>query len=178
MFAVLVGDKVPGDLKDEFLQILSVEPFEYTMTFDDAVASGSESGFQTVEKLEPNDKPFHLFWVTWGVRDGCEYQIKIPTGTDRLGVDEDKGIARITNRHSPYFSPDPALGFWLIPDHFPSINAINHTLASLTPKIYFKGFKYDIELVRDDELLKRLRNFEKRDSPYVPSKKITLGGVS
>lgn len=178
MFLRFVGDKTPDALIPLFYKVIASEGFEYKFPFSAAVASGGESGFINVENLEPDDRPMHLFYVLWGIRDGCGYQIKIPTGTDRLGVDEDKDVARITNRHNPHYAPDPLYAFYIISDMYPAINAVNNTPASVTPEIYFMGEKYDLEIVDDDEILKRLNNFEKRESPWIPSENITLGGVA
>lgn len=177
MHIQLIGDKVPSELKDVFWKIKSKEGLEYTHEFDSAVSSGGESGYQTIEKLEPDERPFHLFYVLFGFKDGCEYQVKIPTGTNRFGIDEDKDVARLSNMISPWNDPNPNFAFYLIHDMYPAINAINNTPRSITPKVYFRGEKYDLEKETNGDKLEKLKNYETRETPYIPSKKITLGGV-
>ena len=167
---------------DEFYQIVDYEAFEYetgdepTAYFSE-VASGSESGFVAIDILEPSSKPPRLYYVLWGVKDGCKYYLKLDTGTNRLGLDEDKDIGYITNEKSPYFDPNPAYAFWLIANWYPAINVKNETGGTVTPKIWFKGFKYDLVKVTDPEIIRLLRNFKKGLSPSIPVKRITIGGV-
>lgn len=173
---------VEGLDKDHY-QIGDVEPFLYetgtsdTAEFSATVASGAESGFKNIPVLEPDDSPPRLFWVEWGVKDGCRYQIKIPTGTDRLGLDEDKDVGFLTNEKSPYFDPDPRFGFWIVANFYPAINAKNYTPNTLTPKVWFQGKKYDIIKVTDQEVITKLKNYERGISPSIPFTRITIGGV-
>jgi len=158
----LVGAAVPSEYIDKYYQVVAVEGFTYETGQADtaeftSVASGSESGFKNITVLEPDDKPFHLYYVKWGVRDGCEYQIKIPTGTNRLGLDEDMDVARIDNEKSPWYDPNPEYAFFLIHDMYPAINAINNTPSSVTPKVWFEGEKYDLAEVTDPDVLEKLR---------------------
>jgi hypothetical protein len=167
-----------GKKSEGHFKVTGKEPFKYT-TGDEAtavfstVADAGESGFKNIELLEPSSKPRHLFQVLWGVKDGCTYYIKIATGTDRLGVDEDRDIGYIDNEMSPYYDPDPLYKFWLIENWYPSINAKNSTGGTVTPKVWFKGMKYDIEKVPEGAVLTKL----KAEPPQIPCKQITLGGV-
>lgn len=169
-------------LSSKFFQVKNSEPFEFE-TGDEAsaifaaVTSGSESGFKPIDVIEPDDSPMHLYYVLWGVKDGCKYFVKIDTGTNRFGIDEDKDIGYITNEKSPYFAPDPAYAFWLVNNHYPSINAVNVTKDSLTPKVWFRGFKYDLVEVKDPQTIVLLRNYESGRSPNLPFKRVTIGGV-
>ena len=167
----------PGSPEDNYWKITATEPFEYetgteeTAVFS-AVASGSESGYKNVPLLEPDDVPPHLFQVLWGVKDcKVKYYIKIPTGTNRIGTDEDKDIGFITADRSPYYEPNPLYQFWLLHAWYPSINAVNESPVTITPKIWFRGMKYDIEKVTDEELLKGLKEGR------IPCTRIVLGGI-
>jgi hypothetical protein len=169
-------------LEGRFFRVGKSEPFTYeTGTSDVAefteVESGSESGFKNIDVLEPDDSPRHLFWVEWGVKDGAKYYIKIPTGTDRLGTDEDKDVGFVTNEKSPYYAPDPRYGFWLVHDYYPAVNAVNVTPFSLTPKVWFEGVKWDLEDVVEPDVLEKLRNFQRGVSPGIPFTEITIGGI-
>lgn len=169
-------------LEFTFFRIGKSEPFTYETNTSDtdefsSVASGSESGYKNIDVLEPDDSPIHLFWTLWGVKGGCKYYIKIPTGTDRIGVDEDKDVGFLTNEKSPYYAPDPMYGFWLVSDYYPAINANNVTLFTLTPKIWFSGTKWDLEEVKDGGILEKLRNFQKGITPGIPFTEITIGGI-
>ena len=169
-------------LEGTFFRVGKSEPFTYeTGTSDTAefasVASGSESGFKNIVVLEPDDAPKHLFWVLWGVKDGCKYYIKIPTGTDRLGTDEDKDVGFVTNEKSPHYAPDPVYGFWLVSDYYPAVNANNVTPFSLTPKVWFSGVKWDLDEVKDADILTKLRNLQKGAAPSIPFTEITIGGI-
>lgn len=178
-------------LEGKFFKVGKTEPFTYeTGTSDTAefssVSSGSESGFKNIDVLEPDESPRHLFWVEWGVKSGGYYQIKIPTGTDRLGTDEDKDVARITNVKSPHYAPGP-YGFWLINDYYPAINFVNKWVAAdgtevptgvaIIPKVWFSGTKWDLEEVKEADIIKKLQNYEKRESPSIPFSEVTISGI-
>lgn len=169
-------------LENTFFKVGKTEPFYYeTGTSDVAefasVASGSESGFKNVDVLEPDEAPMHLFWVMWGVKDGCKYYIKIPTGTDRIGTDEDKDVGYVTNEKSPYYAPDPVYGFWLVSDYYPAVNAVNVTAFSLIPKVWFPGTKWDLEKVKEADIIAKLQNFQRGVTPSIPFTEITIGGI-
>lgn len=158
---------------EKIYKVTAVEPFEFetgdqTDTIFSSVASGAESGFQPIDELEPDDKPAHLFQVLWGVKSSGRYYIKIPTGTNRFGIDTDYDIGYITNEKSPYHSPNPLYLFWTVHDFYPAINFSNTTLRAITPKVWFKGMKYSIEEVKGAELsLAKER-----------AKPITMGGIT
>lgn len=136
-----------------FFQIVAKEPFRYITSAStgefSAVTDGSESGFQNLENLEPDEG--RLYQCFFGVADGCQYYFKIPTGTDRWGIDQDKDIGFIDNLISPYFAPNPNFEVFLVENIYPAINAKNSTGVSLTPKIYAEGFKFDLRAVTDEE---------------------------
>ncbi len=169
-------------LEKRFFRVGKAEPFTYeTGTSDTAefssVSSGSESGFKNIDVLEPDELPMHLFWVMPGVKSGGKYYVKIPTGTDRLGTDEDKDVGFLRNEKSPYYAPDPMFGFWLVSDYYPAINFVNDAPFSATPKVWFSGMKWDLEEVKDDAVLQRLRNFLTGVTPSIPFTEITIGGI-
>jgi len=162
----------------QFYKIVRREPFEYETGEEDTaifttVASGAESGFKDIATLEPDNKPLHLFQVLWGVADSgpIKYYVKIPSGQNRFGVDEDKEIGFINAQKSPYFDPDPLYQFYLIAEWTPSINCKNNSAVTITPKVWFKGMKYDIEPITNPGLLDSL------NAGKTPHRRIYFGGV-
>lgn len=137
------------------------------------VASGSESGFKNMELLEPDKNPQHLFQVLWGVLDDedIKYYIKIPVGQNRMGTDEDKEIGFINATKSPAYDPNPAYQFYLLNGWYPSVNCVNNSPVTITPKVYFKGMKYDIEPVTDEATVAAL------DAGRLPRRLIMFGGL-
>lgn len=123
-----------------------------------SVATAGESGFKDHEKLEPRESPPELYRVRWGVKDGCDYYIKLPSGTERLGVYEKKDVGKIAALDSDYLAPAEEYGFWMIHGDFPSFNAKNYTGYSITPCVYFEGEKYNIEKITDEVTLKLLKD--------------------
>lgn len=122
-----------------------------------AVATGAESGFKDHDKLEPREDPPELYFVRWGIQDGCDYHLKLPSGTERLGVYQKKDIGKITALDSDHLTPAEDYGFWMIHGDFPSYNAKNKTGYTITPCVYFEGEKYNIEKISDPTLLQELR---------------------
>lgn len=160
----------------KFFKITGEEAFTYKTGDSDTaefstVAFGAETGFKNIEVMEPDDIPKRLFYVLWGVRDMAEYYLKIPSGTNRLGTDEDKDVGYINAMKSPYHSPNPQYAFWLIHDFYPSINCKNTVPTTITPVVWFCGYKYDIEEIKAVEILTKLR------AKTIPCKEIVIGGV-
>ena len=181
-YVKLVGSSAPEELKPKFWKIGAVEALDFTTgdqtaTLFSAVATGASSGFINIDTLDPARDPRHLFYVVAGFKDGCRYQIKIPNGSDRMGVDDTRDIARLDNVKSPYNDPNTHYAFYLIKDMYPAIQAINATGVSLTPQVFFTGEKYDLDEISNPDLINKLKNFELGITPYVPFKAITLGGV-
>lgn len=154
-----------------FYRIVRREPFDYKTGEEDTaifstVASGGESGFKNIDIIEPDNDPLHLYQVLVGVEDvdPVKYFIKLPTGQDRFGVDEDKSIGFIDASNSPYYDPSPLFAFWLVHDWYPAVNCVNGSAVTRTPKLWFKGMKYDIQRLPDGT------------KPAI-AKKVVFGGV-
>ena len=148
---------------DRFFRILRKERLIYITGEGDtteftAVATGAESGFKDIEALEPDTN--QLYQLRPGVKDGCKYHAKL-TGKDRYGPRLDGDMAYFTNQDSFWTAPSEDLEFFLVKDMFPSYNAKNATGSTITPKIYFRGFQWDIEEVSKAE----------------PYSIVTLGGI-
>ncbi len=111
-----------------------------------AVATGAESGFKDIEALEPDKN--QLYQLSPGVKDGCKYHAKL-TGKDRHGPRLDTDMAYFTNQDSFWTDPSENYEFFLVKDMFPSYNAVNATGYTITPKIHFRGFQWDIVEVKD-----------------------------
>lgn len=162
--------------KMDYYQVLATEPSFYrsgdgaTAEFA-AVSSGSTSGYKNFPLLEPEDKPLHFAEYLWGVKDGCKYKIKIPTGTDRYGLDQDKDVGFITNLISPWYDPDPITALFLVPNYYPAIDADNITPTSLTPRVWFKGKKYAVKQVVDQNIITAIT------LKRLPCREVTVGGV-
>jgi len=59
------------------------------------------------------------------------------------------------------------------------VEAMNPTPVTLTPKVWFRGRKWDIIPVTDPNVVEKLRNFDRGDlqKPYLIFREITVGGV-
>lgn len=172
-YIVWIDDPLMG-----FYRIVRREPFDYETGEEDTaifstVASGAESGFKNIETLEPDDKPLHLFQVLWGVKHtgNIKYYVKIPTGQNRFGVDDDKEIGFINAERSPHYDPNPLFQFYLISDWYPSINCVNNSPVTIQPKVWFRGMKYDIEKITDTAELQAI------EAGKIPHRRIYFGGV-
>lgn len=162
----------------KYFKIARREPFDYetgeeTTAIFTAVASGGTSGFKNIKELEPDNKPLHLFQVLWGVQhtEDIKYYMKIPVGQNRFGVDVDKEIGFINADKSPYYDPDPLFQFYLINEWYPSVDCRNNSPVSIMPKVWFRGMKYDIEEIKDTQLLASLK------AGHVAHRKIVFGGI-
>lgn len=146
-FKIIKGPEV---LKVNSTDLALTDPFT-------SVATAGESGFKDQEKLEPRENPPELYRVRWGVADGLDYYLKLPSGTERFGVYSKKDIGKITALDSDHIAPAEEYGFWMVHGDFPSINAKNYTGYSITPNVYFEGEKYNIEQIKDQATLNLLK---------------------
>lgn len=171
-YYIQVGEPLNG-----YYKVTRREPFDYETGEEDtavfsAVAGGGESGYKNITLLEPDSKPLHLFQVLMGVKDTLfKYYVKLPTGTNIFGTDEDKDIGFIDGNKSPAYDPNPDFMFWLINDFYPAVNAKNGTPFSITPKVFFTGMKYDIQQITDSTLIRMIQQGK------IPCRKIGLGGI-
>lgn len=161
-----------------WFRIVRREPFDFVTGEEDTaifttVASGADSGYKNIEQLEPDNDPQHLYQVRWGVRDtgDIKYYMKIPTGVNRFGIDDDKEIGFINADKSPFYDPNPDFEFYLIYQWYPSINCSNDSPVTITPKVWFRGMKYDIEEITDSNLTAAL------NADKIPHRRIHFGGV-
>jgi hypothetical protein len=157
------------DLVDKFYRILRKEPLVYITGEGDetefsAVATGGESGWVDIEALEPDTN--ELYILRPGVRDGCKYHVKL-TGKERYGPAKDVDMAYFCNYDSFWTDPSDKFEFVLVHDMYPSIKAENATGYTVTPRIYFKGWKADIKEAKEF-------NMQKKPETYT---QITLGGL-
>lgn len=132
-------------LLGKFYRILRKERLIYiTGEGDDteftSIATGATSGFIDIEALEPDTN--ELYQLSPGVKDGCEYHAKL-TGKERMGPALDTDMAYFSNQDSLWTHPNEALEFFLVHDMYPSYDAHNDTGYTITPKIWFKGWKYN-----------------------------------
>ena len=166
------------DPLQKFYRIVRREPFDYVTGEEDTavfttVAPGAESKFKSIEALEPDDKPLHLFQVLWGVQHtgDIKYYIKIPSGQNRFGVDTDKEIGFVNAEKSPYYDPNAQFQFYLISEWKPTVNCVNNSPVTITPKIWFTGMKYDIEPITDAATLAAIK------AGRQPHRQIFFGGI-
>ncbi|MBA7553928.1 hypothetical protein ES705_46532 [subsurface metagenome] len=153
----------------KFFRILRKERLIYITNEGDtteftAVATAAESGFKDIEALEPDKN--QLYQLRPGTKDGIKYHAKM-TGKERYGPRLDTDMAYFTNQDSFWITPSEEFEFFLIQDMFPSYNAKNATGATITPKIYFKGWQYDYEEAKEYAA-------ERKPPEFTP---ITLGGL-
>jgi hypothetical protein len=171
---LLVGFVI--DLEGQLYEVTAVEPFNYetgdetTAIFSSVAASGSKD-FTNVTLLEPDDDPMRVYEVYWGVKTGGKYRMKLPAGTSRHGVDDDKDIGYVDMLRSPFYAPNPVYKFWLRHDRYPQMSFSNLSQEfTVTPKILFTGYKYDIKPA-SNEAIAAMR------ARGIPPKKIIVGGV-
>jgi hypothetical protein len=163
---------------NSYYKIIRREPFDFVTGEEDstifaAVSSGSDSGYKNIELLEPDSDPLHLYQVRWGVEHtgDIKYYMKIPTGVNRFGVDEDKEVGFINADKSPHYDPNPDFEFYLISEWYPSINCSNDSSFTITPKVYFRGMKYDIQPVTDRTVIQKIETGQQAH------RRIILGGI-
>jgi hypothetical protein len=162
------------DPYNAYYRIVRREPFDFVTGEESpaifsTVASGSESGFKNISTLEPDNDPLHLFQVVWGVADvgDIQYYLKLPAGQNRFGVDVNKEIGFLNADKSPFYEPNPVFQFFLVHDWIPAVNCKNGSPVTITPKVWFRGMKYDILKLGDANM----------PNPPPIVKKIVFGGI-
>lgn len=121
------------------------------------VATNSLSGFKDIDVLAPSKSPLKAAYVEMGFKDALKYTVQVKSGSIRYGPDHDVNAAQLFNFMSPYFDTDPVFAMWLVFDWFPSIQAFNNTPFTVTPKVWFRGYKYNIEEISNGQEIARLK---------------------
>lgn len=111
------------------------------------VSTATKTGFKNIDRIEPDTN--QIAWYEWYIEDGAEYQMKLKAGSIRFGPQAEPNVGYIDNLKSGPTDPNLKYSFWLYKDWFPSIEANNLTPYTMTPKIFFEGFKFDVEEVVD-----------------------------
>lgn len=153
----------------KFYRILRKERLVYITGEGDkteftAVATGAESGWKDIEALHPPTN--QLYQLRVGARDACKYHARL-TGKERHGPALDIDMAYFTNQDSLWTNPSENYEFFLVHEMYPSYNAVNATGYTITPKLHFRGWKYDWEQATEYD--------EKRKPPEFST--ISLGGL-
>lgn len=182
--ALLPGHIVWIDATNKFYVIAASEGLKYVTNTGNAtefaaLASGATSSNIAISTLEPDDNPPHLYQLVFGVGDGMQYKLQVPTGTTRLGPDQDRTSAYITVNDSVRYAPNEDLTeTWLVKYYFPAFTVYNATPVSGTPQVWFYGKSYDIREITNANVLINLRNALTGAGPSnVPFKRISIGGV-
>lgn len=180
------------DAADNFFVIGAAEGLKYITNSGNASEfaanpTATTTSATTIGAMEPNDSPAHLYQVWWGIQDGEQYKVQVPTGTSRLGPDQDRTSTYLTVHDTNRWAPDKLLTeMWLIRNYYPAYVVYNATPYTQTPRIWFYGWMYDIKLLQDkqlsvapnDTLLNNLRGaLAGKNSSIIPFKRITIGGV-
>ncbi len=179
--ALLPRHLVYVDATNSFWQITAREPLKYVTNTGNAtefssLASGSTTADISISNLEPNESPPHLYQLAWGVQDGMQYKVKIPTGISRFGPDLDRTSTYITAFDSHRVDPSGDITeFWLVKNYFPAFVVTNSTPLAQTPQVWFFGMSYDIKPVTDASLLASLRKGLAGLGSSVPFKLIGIG---
>ncbi len=168
----LIGDDA---VDNKFFLVVHKEGSDYetgrttgTAEFS-TVATATKSNYKNIDRIEPDNN--QIVWYNWYIRDGCEYQMKLKAGTIRFGPVKEPNVGIINNEKSGPTDPSDKYSFWLFKDWYPSIEANNITPYTLTPKIYFEGYKFDIKPITDQSEIIRIKNSGKFSI-------INLGGLT
>jgi len=116
---------------------------ERTVAFEAVVAAGS-SGWTDLDDLDPREHPPELLQIHLGFEDGFNYYVKYPSGSNIHGVNRDKDVGFLNSERSPALMPNDNYEYWALHDWYPSVNAVNPTAYTDTPKVYASGYKYTI----------------------------------
>lgn len=140
-----------------FFQIRSWERLyyianSYTTPEFSSVAGNASSGFKSFkESLQPPKSPARLYFVVPAIWDRFQYRIELQSGrTKRGGIHSVQGGGYFDNQICPYpvdTEKNFRFAFWLVEDHYPSIDARNKSPSAAIPIPIFEGDQFDIRKV-------------------------------
>ena len=182
---LLHGHLVYVDGADNFFIIGASEGLKYVTNSGNAtefaaLATGATSATIAITAMEPSDSPAHLYQVWWGVQDGEQYKVQVPSGTSRLGPDQDRTSTYVTVNDTNRWAPDKDLTLmWLVRNFFPAFTVYNATPFNQTPRIWFYGWSYDLKPANlSPATMQALRAaLAGQGVAPIPFKRITIGGV-
>jgi len=140
-----IGDNIEVRIGTQYkyYKIKNRDPIFYTYTASSSVAAGTSS--PTYTELSDLDPPSLQIYQFYAVMPDCNIKvyIKQPASTNRWGTNKTPTAGYITDRDSPV-SGSLYVNFWVVEDYPPNIGFANPLNVSVTPKVRFYGWRYEI----------------------------------
>jgi len=144
--------------EEYYYQILLRDPIYLKKTYS-ALSPNSTMNYTEVSELDPpSDQIYQIYHI--GIDGNVNVYIKQPAATSRLGTDRSPEGGPLKDLEYP--PRGQILNIWCVSNNPPSIKIENKTNVTITPRIWFYGWRY---------LVKRL---DKKPDNYVL---INIGGI-
>ncbi len=162
-----IGDNVAIMIGDtpKFYKIIHRDSIFYV---DDhsALAAASTESFSEITNLDPPINQLYQFNRIALVRGNVKVYVKQPAATNRFGTNKSPEGGYLTDEYD-----EMKLNLFCIEDYPPNVQIVNDTLSSITPRLRWHGYRYQIEKIEVPSGAKSLPAGE-------VSTPVRIGGIS
>ncbi|RLF61207.1 MAG: hypothetical protein DRN25_00900 [Thermoplasmata archaeon] len=144
-----IGDyievRVAGSPEVKYYKILNRDPIMF-VNVHSALSAGATETYTEISDLDPPDGEIYQIYAIL-VRGNVKVYIKQPPAVDRFGTNRSPTGGYLTDRISPV-SSGKIINLWITKNNAPSVQIENPTNVTITPKLYWFGWKYKVEEVK------------------------------
>lgn len=153
-----IGDNVAVKIVESttYYEITHMDPILYVDTHA-ALAAGATEAYAEVSNLDPPVEQLYQFIQIILVRGNVKVYVKQPASTNRFGTNKSPDGGYLTDEYD-----EMPLNLFCMEDYPPNVQIVNGTLASITPRLRWHGYRY------------QLKKLEGRPATFTP---IRIGGI-
>lgn len=144
-----VGDNVAVRVIDggvKYYKVTNRDNIIYPQTYS-AIAAGATETYASINNLDPtSDELYQLYSVM--IDGNIKLYLKQPAATQRWGTNRSPTGGPLLDRLSPLGSGFP-VSVWILEDYPPNIQMVNDTNVSISPRIWWYGWRYTVTKLKD-----------------------------
>lgn len=136
-----IGDNVAIRAGDtiKFYEVISRDTIFYVDSHS-AITAGSTEDYTEITNLNPPSDQIYQIYQIELAEGNVDVYLKQPAATNRWGTNRSPAGGYLDDEH------DTALvDMWLIEDYPPNVKLINNTNVSITPKLRWWGWRYQVK---------------------------------
>ncbi len=138
----VIAIKYSAESELNYFKILNRDTLFYPDAHS-ALASGSTETYAEVTNLNPPQDQIYQF--TKIELDGnVKVYLKQPAATNRWGTQKSPAGGYLTDTISPVGAGEQ-LNVWVLKDYVPNIQLVNSTNVSITPNLFWYGWRYQVQ---------------------------------
>jgi len=130
---------ISGD--EHFFKVVNRDTLFYRDEHSSLDAGSTESYTEITNLNPPTGQLYQIYGIE--VNGNVEIYLKQPAATNRWGTQRSPEGGPLTDNISPNHVPE-FLNLWVLKDYPPNIQIRNNTNVSITPVLYWMGWRYAV----------------------------------